>query len=44
MNFPTEGITLPMRWLRFGFQGTVNAKNFGKNSFPPYEWVLACTD
>ena len=34
-NFPTGGLTLPTRGLKYGFQGIVNAKNFLQNSFSP---------
>ena len=39
-NFPTGGLTLPMRGLtlltrglKYGFQGTINAKNLQKIAF-----------
>ena len=31
--FRQGGLTLPMRGLKYGFQGIVNAKNFRQNSF-----------
>ena len=30
-----RGLTLPMRGLKYGFQGTINAKNLRINSFSP---------
>ena len=32
-NFSDGGLTLPTRGLKYGFQGTINAKKFGKNRF-----------
>ena len=32
-NFPTGGLTLPTRGLKYGFQGTINAKNLPKIAF-----------
>ena len=32
MNFPTGGLTLPMKGLKYGFQSTINAKNLRKRS------------
>ena len=34
-NFPTGGLTLPTRGLKYGFQGTTNAKNLRKILFSP---------
>ena len=34
-NFPTGGLTLPTRWLKYGFQGTINAKNLRKHRVLP---------
>ena len=34
-NFPTGGLTLLTRGLKYGFQGNVNAKNLQQNSFTP---------
>ena len=34
-NFPTGGLTLPTRGLKYGFQGNVNAESFRQNSFSP---------
>ena len=34
-NFPTGGLTLPTRGLKYRFQGTVNAKNLRKNRVSP---------
>ena len=32
-NFSTGGLTLPMRGLKYGFQGTINAKISEKIAF-----------
>ena len=32
-NFPTGGLTLATRGLKYIFQGTINAKNLRKNRF-----------
>ena len=32
-NFPTGELTLPTRGLKYGFQGTINAKNLRKIAF-----------
>ena len=32
-NFPTGGLNLPTRGLKYGFQGTINAKNLRKIAF-----------
>ena len=34
-TFPTGGLTLPTRGTKYGFQGTVNAKNLRQTSFSP---------
>ena len=34
-EFSDGGLTLPMRGLKYGFQGTINAKNLRKNRFLP---------
>ena len=34
-NFPTGGLTLPTKGLKYGFQVIVNAKNLRQNSFSP---------
>ena len=31
-NFPTWGLTLPTRGPKYGYQGTINAKNLRKKS------------
>ena len=38
------GLTLPTRGLKYGFQGTINAKNFRKNRFSPSDGGLACSE
>ena len=43
-NFPTGGLTLPTRGLKYGFQGTVNAKILRKNRFSPSDGGLAYSD
>ena len=43
-NFPTEGLTLPTRGLKYGFQGTINAKNLRKIRVSPSDGGLACYD
>ena len=43
-DFPTGGLTLPTRGLKYGFQGIVNAKNLRQNSCPPSDRGLACSD
>ena len=43
-NFPTGGLTLPTKGLKYGFQGIVNAKNLRQNSFSPSDGGLACSD
>ena len=42
-NFPI-GVTLPTRGLKYGFKGTINAKNLRKNRFSPTDRGLACSD
>ena len=32
-NFPTRWLTLPIEGLKYGFQGTINAKNLRKMAF-----------
>ena len=34
-NFPTGGLTIQTRGLKYGFQGTINAKNLRKNRVSP---------
>ena len=34
----------PTRWLKYGFLGTINGKNFRKNHFLPSKGGLACSD
>ena len=43
-NFPTGGLTLPTRGLKYGFQGTINAKNLRKSHVSPSDGGLACSD
>ena len=43
-NFPMGELTLPMRGLKYGFQGTINAKNLRKNCISPSNGGLACSD
>ena len=43
-NFPTGGLTLPTRRLKYDFQGIVNAKNLRQNSLSPSDGGLACSD
>ena len=43
-EFPDGGLTLLMRGLKYGFQGTINAKNLRKNGFPPSDGGLAYSD
>ena len=39
-NFPSEGLTLPTRVLKYGFLGTINAKNLRKNRVSPSDGGL----
>ena len=39
-----RGVTLPTRWLKYGFLGTVNGKNVRQNHFLPSKGGLACSD
>ena len=34
-EFSEGALTLPTRGLKYGFQGTINAKNLRKNHFSP---------
>ena len=43
-NFPTGGLTLPIRGLKYDFQGTINAKNLRKNRVSPSDGGLACSN
>ena len=43
-NFPTGGLTLPTRELKYGFQGTVKAKNLRKEKLSTFRRGLACYD
>ena len=43
-NFPTGGLTLPTRGLKYGFQAMVNAKSLQQNSFSPSDGGLACSN
>ena len=36
-NFPTRGLNLPTKGLKYGFQGIVNAKNLRQTSFSSSE-------
>ena len=38
------GLTLLMRGLKYGFQGTINAKNLQKNCFSSSDGGLACSN
>ena len=37
-------VALLTRWLKYGFLGTINGKNFRKNHFLPSKGGLACSD
>ena len=39
-----RGLTLPTRELKYGFQGTINAKNLRQDRFSPPDGGLACSD
>ena len=43
-EFSDGGLTLPTRELKYGFQGTINAKILRKNRFSPSDGGLACSD
>ena len=43
-EFSDGGLTLPTKVLKYGFQGTINAKNLRKDHFPPSDGGLACSD
>ena len=43
-EFSDGGLTLPKRGLKYGFYGTINAKNLRKNRFSPSDGELACSD
>ena len=43
-DFSDGGLTLPTRGLKYGFQGTINAKNLRKNCVSPSDGGLACSD
>ena len=43
-EFSERGLTLPMRGLKYGFQGIVNAKNLRQNSSSLSDGGLACSD
>ena len=43
-EFSDGGLNLLMRGLKYGFQGTINAKNLRKNRFSPSDGGLACSD
>ena len=43
-EFSDGGLTLPTRGLKYGFHGTINAKNLGKNCFSHSDGLLACSD
>ena len=38
------GLTLPTKGLKYGFQGTINAKNIRKITFHLLTGRLACSD
>ena len=43
-EFSDGGLSRPTKGLKYGFQGTINAKNLQKNRFPPSDGELACSD
>ena len=43
-EFSDGGLTLSTRGLKYGFQGTINAKNLQKNRFSPSDGGLPCSD
>ena len=43
-EFSDGGLTLPTRGLKWGFRGTIDAKNLRKNRFSPSNGGLACSD
>ena len=43
-EFSNGGLTLPTSWLKYGFQGTINARNLRKNRVSPSDGGLACSD
>ena len=43
-NFPTGGLTLPTRELKYSFQGAISTKNLQKNRFSPSDRELACSN
>ena len=43
-EFSDEGLTLPTRGLKYGFQGTINAKNLQQNRVSLSDGGLACSD
>ena len=43
-EFSDGGLTLPTRGLKYGFYGTINAKNLRKNHVLPFDGGLACSD
>ena len=42
--FLPGGLTLPTKGLKYGFQGTINAKDLPQNRFSPSDGGLACSD
>ena len=43
-NFPTGGLTIPTRGLKYGFQSIVNAKHLRQTSFSPSDGGLTCSE
>ena len=43
-EFSDGGLTPPTKDFKYGFQGTTNAKNLGKNHFLPFDRGLACSE
>ena len=43
-EFSDGGLTLLTRGLKYGFQGTIDAKNLRKYRFSPSDGGLACPD
>ena len=39
-----RGLILPTRGLKYGFQGTIKARNLRKNRFSPSDGGLACSN
>ena len=43
-EFSYGGLALPTRGLKYGFHGTINARNLRKSRFSPSDGGLACSD